>query len=319
MGPSYQRKRLADFAAGVRLRRGVRERERWSRERLAAFRQERLDRLVRHAVAHSRYYRDRLGDTARPVDLRQLPTLDKATMMERFDELVTDERLLRDRLLAHVEGLTSDELYLGRYRVMCSSGSSGRKGLFVYDREAWAVVIAQFLRYCSMVGIAPRLPRRRRVAALGGAAGSHMTRRVAETVDIGLHRVLSLPVTVPLARLVDELNGFQPEFVNAYPSIAVLLAEEQLAGNLRISPQVISTSSELRTPQMTSRIEEAFGVRPFDLYGTTEGLWGAECDRHEGIHLFEDLTIVETVDDEGRAVPDGEPGTRLLVTSLFNR
>ena len=31
------------------------------------------------------------------------------------------------------------------------------------------------------------------------------------------------------------------------------------------------------------------------------------------------MTIVENVDEDGRPVPDGEPGARLLVTSLFNR
>ena len=240
-------------------------------------------------------------------------------MMERFDELVTDPRLRRDELLAHVEALTGDALHLGRYRAMTTSGSSGRKGLFVYDRPAWRALIAQFLRYNAMVGVRPRLPRRLRVAALGGASGSHMSRRVTQTVDVGLHRVLSLPVTLPLTQLTQELDRFQPQFINAYPSVAVLLAEEQLAGRLRISPEAMSTSSELRTPAMTARIQEAFGVRPFDFYGTTEGLWGAECEHHTGIHLFEDMTIVENVDEDGRPVPDGQPGARLLVTSLFNR
>jgi phenylacetate-coenzyme A ligase PaaK-like adenylate-forming protein len=69
---------------------------------------------------------------------------------------------------------------------------------------------------------------------------------------------------------------------------------------------------------MTERIVEAFGVHPFDLYGTTEGLWGCECEHHQGIHLFEDATLVENVDDDGLPVPVGEPGTRLLVTSLHN-
>ncbi len=267
----------------------------------------------------SAFYRERIGRPTGPVELGRLPTLDKATMMERFDELVTDPRLRRDELLAHVETLTGDALHLGRYRAMTTSGSSGRKGLFVYDRPAWRALIAQFLRYNAMAGVRPRLPRRLRVAALGAASPSHMSRRITQTVDVGLHRVLSLPVTLPLARLVEQLNGFQPQFINAYPSVAVLLAEEQLAGRLRISPERMSTSSELRTPAMTARIHEAFGVRPFDLYGTTEGLWGAECDQRTGIHLFEDMTIVENVDEDGRPVPSGEPGARLLITSLVNR
>ena len=164
---TYQRKRLADFAAGARLSRELAERERWPRERLARFQQERLDELVGHAVQRSAFYGERIGRPTGPVELRRLPTLDKATMMERFDELVTDPRLRRDELLAHVETLTGDALHLGRYRAMTTSGSSGRKGLFVYDRPAWRALIAQFLRYSSMVGVRPRLPRRLRVAALG--------------------------------------------------------------------------------------------------------------------------------------------------------
>jgi phenylacetate-coenzyme A ligase PaaK-like adenylate-forming protein len=114
------------------------------------------------------------------------------------------------------------------------------------------------------------------------------------------------------------LNRFQPEFMNVYPSVAMRLAEEQLAGRLHLSLANMSTSSEMRTPEMTERIVEAFGVRPFDFYGTTEGLWGCECEHHDGIHLFEDLVLVENVDEGGRPVPPGEPGARLLVTSLHN-
>ena len=316
---AYQRKRLADFAVGARLSRRLAEQERWPRERLARFQQARLDELVGHAVQSSAFYRERISRPTGPVELRRLPTLDKATMMDRFDELVTDPRLRRDELLAHVETLTGDALHLGRYRAMTTSGSSGRKGLFVYDRAAWRAMIGQFLRYNALVGVRPRLPHRLRVAALGSASGSHMSRRITQTVDVGLHRVLSLPVTLPLTQLRQELDRFQPHFMNVYPSVAVLLAEEQLAGRLRIAPDAISTSSELRTPAMTARIQEAFGVRPFDLYGTTEGLWGAECEHHTGIHVFEDMTVVENVDEDGRPVPDGQRGARLLVTSLFNR
>jgi phenylacetate-coenzyme A ligase PaaK-like adenylate-forming protein len=81
----------------------------------------------------------------------------------------------------------------------------------------------------------------------------------------------------------------------------------------------MSTSSELRTPEATAAITAAFGVTPLDLYATTEGLWGSQCERHDGLHLFEDDVIVENVDDDGRPVPDGAPGARLLVTNLANR
>jgi phenylacetate-coenzyme A ligase PaaK-like adenylate-forming protein len=177
----------------------------------------------------------------------------------------------------------------------------------VYSRADWAGVLALFLRYNEICGIRPRLPRLR-IAAIGAPSLASMTQRISQSADVGVHRVLRLSVTDPIPRLVEALNAFRPQALNAYPSVAAPLADEQLAGRLRIAPRVVSTSSELRTAEMGERIERAFGVRPFDLYGTTEGLWGVDCEHHDGIHLFEDWSIVEVVE-----------GDRLLVTNLFNR
>jgi phenylacetate-coenzyme A ligase PaaK-like adenylate-forming protein len=81
---------------------------------------------------------------------------------------------------------------------------------------------------------------------------------------------------------------------------------------------MLVTIAELRTPEMTRRLQDAFGVHPFNAYGSTEGLWGSECEHHQGIHLFEDTTLVENVDADGHPVPTGQPGARLLVTNLYN-
>jgi putative adenylate-forming enzyme len=314
------RRRLADFAGGLRLQREMAKHERRPREELRLYQQERLESVVRHAAEHSPFYRERLAGTVGEshIELSGLPVLDKTEMMEQFDELVTDRRLRKDALLEWVEGLDHDELYLDRYRVMTTSGSSGRKGLFVFDRPEWRMLIAQFLRYGEMSGVRPRLPRRLRIAAVIGASPTHMSRQVSASISVGIHRILSLSVTQPVEQLVEMLNRFRPDFLAAYPSIATRLAEEQLAGRLRLTLGGMSTSSELRTPEMTERMVEAFGVHPFDLYATTEGIWGCECEYHQGIHLFEDVALVENVDDAGLPVPVGEPGTRLLVTSLHN-
>lgn len=316
----YHQRRLADFAAGLRLARELTERERWPQERLRRHQQGRLDALVRHAAEHSPFYRERLSEALGngPVRPSRLPVMDKATMMEHYDELVTDPRLRRDDLLLWVENLGRDEMFLNRYRAMTTSGSSGKKGLFVYDAVGWRAILAQFLRQADIMEVKPRLPRRRRIAILGGASPTHMSRQGSATISVGLHRVLALPVTLPLSHMVEQLNRFRPEYLNAYPSAALPLAEEQLAGRLRLSLEVMSTSSEMRTPEMTEKLTEAFGVHPYNIYATTEGLWGIDCERHEGIHLFEDVTLFENVDAENKPVPAGKPGAKLLVTNLYN-
>ena len=108
--------------------------------------------------------------------------------------------------------------------------------------------------------------------------------------------------------------------LTGFPSLLAVLAGEQQAGRLRIAPSSVMTSSELRTPEMTAAIRDAWGQEPWDMYALTEiGILGAECERHAGIHVFEDLVAVEVVDDHGDRVPDGEVGRQMLVTNLSNR
>jgi phenylacetate-CoA ligase len=310
----YRTKRLQDFARGLRESKALLERERWPRERLERFRQERLEALIRHARERSRFWHERIP--AGPVRLDDIEPTSKSDLMESFDELVTDPRLRLDDLLEHLDRIEGDELYLGDYRAMTSSGSSGRKAVFVYDRAAWRGLLTMFLRRSDWTGAKPRLPRLRLVM-IGGASATHMSRRGAQSLDVGIHRIVGLSVTQPLPELVARLNDLQPHHLNGYPSILGPLADEQLAGRLRLRLEALFTSSEPLTPTIRARLEEAFGVRPYNFYATTEGLYGHDCPEGS-MHLFDDMCIVENVDEDNRPVPVGEVGARLLVTNLFN-
>ena len=315
----YHQRRLVDIAGASKEAKAGEERARWPRERLRSYQQERLDALVRHAVANSSYHRERLAGLvgSGPVDITRLPVMEKADMMDRFDDVVTDRALHRDELLAWVNAMERDELYGGEYRVMTTSGSSGRKGLFVYDRTGWRSIVSFSMRQGRRFGMTPSIPRRR-FAMVGGAAVMHMSRQSGASLG-GINRTISLSITMPLDRLVATLNEFQPEFMNVYPSIGVRLAEEQVAGRLRLSLEGLSTSSELCTPDVAERLVAAFGTPPMDLYATTEGAWALQCEHREGHHLLEDAAIIENVDADNRPVAPGEQGAKLLVTNLVNR
>jgi phenylacetate-CoA ligase len=322
MTANERARRLADLAAAMRLGRELIGHDRWSADELAAFQRRRLDQLVRQAVAGSPFYRERyagleLGD---PVELGRLPVIDKATVMARFDDLVTDRRLTLAAVEAHLDGLAGDELMLGRYRAMATGGSTGRKGVFLADRDEWRQYLAGFFRWNAYAGLRPRLPRRLRIASIAAARPLHMTYRLAASVDVGLYRVLRLEATAPPAVMVEALNRYQPEFLYAYGSVLGLLAAEQLEGRLRIHPAIIASSGETHTGELRDAIRAAWGTSSFELYAMTEaGILGAHCDRHTGVHLFEDQAIVEVVDEHDRPVPAGQVGHKLLVTNLVNR
>ena len=318
----YALRNAIDVAHALRGRRAAAARERLPRERLEAYQRARLGELVEHASTRSAFYARHYGSRIdrRDVRLDTLPPVTKAMMMESLDAFVTDPCLTSgalDRHLANV-GLR-DELYLDEYRVMASGGSSGRKGIYIYDREAWRGFLGGAMRWSAMIGINPGLPRRR-LAQVAAPDAKHMTCRGASSSGIGLFATIGLSATQPLDELVEALNRHRPDAVTGYPSVLALLADEQIAGTLRISPSIVCTTSEVRTPEMTDRIRAAWKQEPFNCLGLTEtGITAADCGEHSGLHVFEDSCIFEVVDEHDRPVPPGTAGAKVLVTNLFNR
>jgi hypothetical protein len=131
---------------------------------------------------------------------------------------------------------------------------------------------------------------------------------------------LRLSAAESLSAIVKQLDDWQPEMLVSYASMARLLASEQLDGQLHIAPRLVFASSEVLTPDTRQLIEDAWGIALFNEYAATEtGSIAAECAEHHRLHLFEDLLIVEVVDDHNRPVPRGEYGEKLLVTVLSSR
>ena len=318
----YTIKRLQDVGRALFIQKTLNKHDRWTRQELVRFQHQQLSSLVTHAIRHSPFYRGLYKHikTDQGVVLNDLPIIDKSIMMDNFDEFVTDPRLKLNELRTHIAQLTRDEYYLGEYRVLTTSGSSGLKGVFVSNRKEWSTALAGFLRCGSFMGVSPRLPKRWKISSIGADSPMHVTYRMSVSSDVGLIKAQRLEATSSIEDLVDALNAFQPEFLNAYPSIASLLAIEQLEGRLNIHPKVVSTLAEVRTKDMEQKIQEAWGVMPFDNYGMTEAgiVFGSDCSFHCGIHVFEDFFIVEVVDEQDRIVPDGSPGYKLLITNLFN-
>ncbi len=297
----------------------LRGHDRWTRAQLEAYQAEALRRLRAHAYARSPFYqRFHAGLANRP--LHELPVLTKAHIMERFDEVVTDRAVRLADVRAHVASLHSDQRFLDRYWVNATSGSTGQPGLFLFDREEWTMVLASFARAHEWAGLQVSLTHRMKMASVASTDPWHMSAQVGAALTSWWMPTLRLAATEPLETIVTRLNAFQPEMLVAYASMARILADEQLAGRLRIAPHLVFTTSEVLTARTRSRVETAWEHQPFDQYGATEaGDLAAECTHHRGLHVYEDTTIVEVVDAENRPVPPGVYGDKLLITVLGSR
>lgn len=299
-------------------------------ERLARVQRQRLDDLVRHARTASPFYRHRYRDVPSLLEeIGDLPVLDKPTLMSCFDDWVTDPNVTLDDLRTNF--LTREdcvgELYLGRYLVMTTSGTTGEPAILLQDRLSWRVYnIVGRTRPQPLVGridlgaLARRGMRTAALFATGGHFGAvTLAERVRRLSPFLADRTRVLSVLRPVDELVAELNEFQPTLLSGYPSVFVLLAAEQRAGRLRIEPVHILCAGELFTPTMREAVADAFGCPVTEGYAATEvpGL-AIECT-HGFLHVNSDWYILEPVDSERQPVPPGVQSDSVLVTNLANR
>ncbi len=294
-------------------------RDQWTREQLERHQANSLRELRTHVYEHSPFYREfhkGLFDTP----LQELPVLTKAQMLERFDDLVTDRSIHLADVRTHMAKLVSDEQFLRRYWVVCSSGSSGMPGYFLYNRSEWVTVLASVGRPHGWAGLKIGPPHRVKEAVITSTVPWHMTSRLGWSVSSWWVPTLRLDATLPIATIVERLNAWQPAVLQVYATVARTLADEQMAGRLRIAPKLVFCTSEVLTYDTRQRIAAAWGRQPFDQYASSEtGSAAAECEQHRGLHLSEDLVIFEVVDENNRPVPPGAFGEKVLITVLYNR
>ena len=289
---------------------------RWTPQQLAEHQSKAVNRLRRFALERSAFYQAfHKGFEGRP--LLELPILTKATMMEHFDDLVTDRSVRLADAEAHLRSGDHAALFRGRYVVLATSGSTGRRGVFVFDDREWIRAIAAITRPISW-GHRQRRFKRPRAALIAAAAPWHYSARVGRALSSKIAPALRLDAATPLPELVARLNDYRPEALAGYPSVVRQLAAEQIAGTLRIPLSAIATSAEVLDEGTRAAVKRAWGIPVQDTYGATEyAPIASEC-LHGRKHLFENGAVVEVVDDAGARVPPGVPGTRVLLT-VFER
>ena len=302
----------------LRYRRKLRSRDDWSRRAIEVHQAGALRDLREFATAQSRFYRSlHRGLEARP--LHELPVVTKSMLMEAFNDLVTAPDIRRDQVESHVRTMRGDDRLHDKYFVASTSGSTGLRGLFVWDESEWAAVMASYARAQDWADVPAKLTRRMRMAVVSSRTPWHQSAVVGATAHSPFIPTLRLDATDPIQSVAAELDRFQPEVLVAYASMARVLADEQLAGRLHIAPKAVMSASEVLSDETRRRIASAFGRPPFNVYAATETAGVAsECREHR-LHLYEDLVITEVVDDRNRPVPVGEFGAKVLVTVLFSR
>jgi phenylacetate-CoA ligase len=120
-----------------------------------------------------------------------------------------------------------------------------------------------------------------------------------------------------LEKDIEKMRRSQPEIVKGYATSVYFVARKLIEKGIEMRPRAVITSAESLLPKYRRTIEEAFGCRVFDFYGSREiGAMAAECEVHSGYHISAENVLLEFV-KEGEHVAPGERG-EIIATNLRN-
>ena len=267
---------------------------------------EKLVRQVKHVYENVEYYRNLMDEKGvKPEDIHGIEDLHKLPFLSKAD--------LRD---AYPYGLLGKPLR-ECVRIHSTSGTTGRRVVAFYtqhDVDLWEDCCA------------------RAVVAAGGTEEDVV--QVAYgyglfTGGMGLHGgshkvgCLTLPMSSGNTdRQVQFMEDLGATILCCTPSYAAYLAES--LAERGFTPDTIPLKAgifgaEPWTEEMRAQIEQALGIKAYDIFGLTETSGPGvafECEEQTGMHINEDHFLAEIIDpDTGEVLPEGEKG-ELVFTSL---
>jgi phenylacetate-coenzyme A ligase PaaK-like adenylate-forming protein/glycosyltransferase involved in cell wall biosynthesis len=268
-----------------------------------------LRRLVGHAYRHVPYYRDRMRELGiTPDDVRGLDDLHKLPFLTKND--------VRKHLYFDI---MSDNHEKSEVLKVTTSGSTGEPFVCFVDRSQLEFRWAATLRSMEWTGY--RFGDRQ-LRLWHQTLGMSKTQVVREYADAVLSRRKFIPAYEMSDRTLQEfvrtIEEYQPVLLDGYAESFNFLAQYlKEHGRMNVTPKGIISSAQTLPEGSRRVIEEAFGCRVFDKYGSREFSGIAyECDAHAGHHVVGEGYIVEILKD-GRPAAPGEIG-EVVITDLNN-
>lgn len=263
-----------------------------------------LSALLRHIKDHVPYYSEICGENHAAPRLSDFPILSKQILEKNFEALRSTDPTERNCFLNS------------------SGGSTGRPQTFVQDKifQQWSIAAqtyyfrrfldADYAGTSKVILWGSEKDFYKRSLGLKPKFTNWLTRSTfLNSFKVSEEQLLNY---------LRIINRKKPEFIKGYAGSLYQLAKAAREGGIRIhSPRFIYSAAETLRPFMRATIEDVFGCKVFDFYGSREvGAIAGEC-REGKLHIFDFNNHLEIVDNDGSPVAPGGEG-RVLVTTLHN-
>ncbi|XXY54359.1 hypothetical protein WME91_24820 [Sorangium sp. So ce269] len=259
--------------------------------------------LVRHAYENVPMYRrkyDEHGVRLKQIhsvdDIALLPIIEKSDLVENFPHACL------------AKGFTLDNV-----QTAVSGGSSGVVVKVAYSRETMLKrVVTAYRIYSMMMGGYP--PEYRQVYVYTG-------KYPMDSFPDGSFPLIHIWTLDNLEDARKKLVAARPHMLTLYPSklkeLLTVLTPADLEA-VKTNLKCVNVKSEISIQKERDEWSKLFGVPVLDEYGSEElaGTVAAQCP-HRGYHIWEDINVVEVVDENDRVIRDGQVG-EVVATNLYN-
>jgi len=282
-----------------------------TREELVNFQQKYLSNLFLHAYNNAPYYHDVFDGIGLvrngKVDLskfEEIPILTKGTIRKHYAELISRDYGSR------------------KWHYNSSGGSTGEPTRFIQDNlyKRWGNATFHYY-YKDILGIDPDGCKKivlwgSERDLLKGSVG--WKAKIANWLTNTMFLNSFMMTEDDMQRYVDAINSHKPDLIRGYAGSLYALCSYAKRKNMKVhTPKVVVSSAEKLTDEMRLRLEEIFGTKVYDFYGSREtSNIAGECK--EGLmHIFNFQNYVEILDSQNQPVQEGQEG-RVVITSLHN-
>lgn len=292
----------------VRVRRQLEDSQWWPRERLEAFRLQRLRAFLTGAATNVPYYRDLFHNAG--FDPRAVKSC---------CDLATLPFLTKNDIRAHTDALKSIRAKgLARFN---TGGSSGEPLVFYIGAERVSHDVAAKWRATRWWGVDVGDPE---IVVWGSPIELKAQDRMRGLRDALLRTELLPAFEMSEAKLdsfLSRIRARRPRMLFGYPSALAYIAahaERRGVDMTGLGVAVAFVTAERLYQHQRKQIERVFACRVANGYGGRDaGFIAHECPSG-GMHISAEDVIVETVDGGGRPTPAGTPG-EIVVTHLATR
>lgn len=265
----------------------------------------RLRNVLASAYRHIPYYREMM----RKIDYNPIQDYRGPEDLLLFP--ITTKQILKHKGTA---AFTKPGIDLSRCYSETTSGSTGIP-LTVYQAPyERSVTIAKWLRVLFLNGYSFR----QKVLEYDVPKDLVEGRNILQYLNF--LRRLHVDSSLPIETLADKLLEYEPDVLYSIPNSLELLAHELKHRGIKPnSLKLVIGYGEIIYERTRQLCRNYLGLELIENYGSVEmGAMAYETPNRDGLHLCEDLTYFEFINDDGNSAAPGEPG-KVVVTDLMGK